>query len=223
MKILAIDTALTACSLAILADDRPLAIDQREIGRGQAEILMPMVKAALTRAGMAVADLDLIAVTVGPGTFTGVRVGLACARGLALVSGRPVAGVTTLAAIAAGIPLNVRSGESIVVAIDAGRGEVYTQAFAEDLRPLSAPAVLTTMALAQRLPDGPVVLAGDAAKALAAQAHDNPWIRLAGVPPYPDPVVVARLGAQKSVLPPAPLYLRAPAVTVVPRPAAVSR
>jgi tRNA threonylcarbamoyladenosine biosynthesis protein TsaB len=223
VKILAIDTALAACSLAIVADGRPLVVESREIGRGQAEILMPMVKAALTRAAIAVADLDLIAVTVGPGTFTGVRVGLACARGLALVNGRKVAGVTTLAAIAAGIPQNVRSGESIVIAIDAGRNEVYTQAFADDLRPLNAPAVLLAAALAQRLPPGPVVLAGDAAKAVAALAHDNPWIRLGAVPSYPDPVVVARLGAQNAVLPPAPLYLRAPAVTLAPRPAAAAR
>ena len=103
MRVLAIDTALEACSVAVFdtahADAR--AQETLPMQRGHAEALMPMIERMLERAKIDAADLDRIAVTTGPGSFTGLRVGIAAARGIALASGKPAIGLTTLAAFAA--------------------------------------------------------------------------------------------------------------------------
>jgi tRNA threonylcarbamoyladenosine biosynthesis protein TsaB len=98
--ILAVDTALGACSAALVAEGKTLAHEHREMARGHAEALAPMVEALMRGAGVPLASLDRIAVTTGPGTFTGQRVGLAFARALGLGLKRPVIGVTTLDAMA---------------------------------------------------------------------------------------------------------------------------
>ncbi|MCH7931874.1 MAG: tRNA (adenosine(37)-N6)-threonylcarbamoyltransferase complex dimerization subunit type 1 TsaB, partial [Proteobacteria bacterium] len=94
MNVLALDTATAACSVALWSDGTVLAQRFATMARGHAEALMPMVEAVMAEAGLAFADLDLVATTVGPGTFTGLRVGLAAARGLALAGGLPIVGVT---------------------------------------------------------------------------------------------------------------------------------
>lgn len=129
MAILALDTALDTCSVAVMADDgRILATRASSDRRSGAEILMPMIEEARRAGGVGYSDLVLIAVTVGPGSFTGIRVGLAAARGLALASGRPAVGFTTLAVLAAAAIANVNDGP-ILSAIDARRGEIYHQSF----------------------------------------------------------------------------------------------
>jgi len=100
MIVLAIDTSLDACSVAILRDGVVLASCSEPMQRGQAERLAPMVQEIAQGAGIAFADLDRIAVTTGPGSFTGVRVGLSFARALALAVGKPCIGVSTLEALA---------------------------------------------------------------------------------------------------------------------------
>src|SRR5487761_719063 len=95
--VLAIDAAGAACSAAVAAGERLLAAERVESAHGQAEQLMPLIDRTMRRAGLAVAALDLIAATVGPGSFTGLRAGLAAARGIALASGRPLFGVTGFA------------------------------------------------------------------------------------------------------------------------------
>lgn len=100
MIVLGIDTALDACSVALVRDRQPLASLSERMSKGQAERLAPMVREALTQAGTAFSDLDRIAVTTGPGSFTGVRVGLSFARALALAIGKPCIGVSTLEALA---------------------------------------------------------------------------------------------------------------------------
>ncbi|HLL28674.1 MAG TPA: tRNA (adenosine(37)-N6)-threonylcarbamoyltransferase complex dimerization subunit type 1 TsaB, partial [Xanthobacteraceae bacterium] len=90
MRLLAIDTALDACSTAVFDTerDRPLFSESREIGRGHAELLVPLVDQTMKQAGVKFDEIDRIVVTVGPGSFTGLRVGLAAARGFALAAGK---------------------------------------------------------------------------------------------------------------------------------------
>jgi tRNA threonylcarbamoyladenosine biosynthesis protein TsaB len=125
MIVLALDTALEACSVALGRGERLLAHRYAECGKAHAEILMPMIEAVLGDSQLDVSAIERIGVTVGPGSFTGLRTGLAAARGLALALGRPAVGVTTCAVLAAGAP----QGEPIAAAIEARRGEIYFAAF----------------------------------------------------------------------------------------------
>ncbi len=118
MIVLGLDTAVGACSVAVLADDEPLAALSEPMLRGHQERLALMVQEAMDQAGLAFKALDRIGVTVGPGSFTGLRVGLAFAKGLGLALARPVVGVGTLDALAASEP----GADLTVAAIDARRG-----------------------------------------------------------------------------------------------------
>ena len=220
MKILALDSALSACSVAVLANGVVRAVRRQAMARGQAEALLPMVRAALDEAGLGFADLDRLAVTIGPGSFTGLRIGLAAARGLALATGLPLTGITTLEALAAAADPAARQGRGTVVLIDSRRGDVFMQIFGADAVPLAKPAAADPAALDALLPAGPLLLAGDAAPAaldvLRLAGRD---VALAADSALPDPVAVARLAAERP-LPEGPvtaLYLRAPDVTL-PRP-----
>src|SRR5260370_17421200 len=103
MLILAIETALDACAAAVLDTDasKIVAQESQPMKRGHAEALMPLIARVMNASGVAFAALDRIAVTTGPGSFTGLRVGLSAARGIALAAGKPVVGLTTLAPYAA--------------------------------------------------------------------------------------------------------------------------
>ncbi len=116
MRILALDTATSACSAALWHDGRVCARRLVRMERGQSEALMPMVLDVLAEAGCGFSQLDLLAVTVGPGAFTGLRIGLAAARGMALASGIPCLGVTTLEAVAHGVPEGERAADPLLVA-----------------------------------------------------------------------------------------------------------
>src|SRR5262249_27439649 len=131
MRILAIDTALAACS-AVLFDTgrgKAQASETKAMARGHAEALMPLIARVMDKAHAEFGELDRIAVTIGPGSFTGLRVGISAARGIALVSGKPAVGVSTLSAYAAPHVANPE-GAAIVVAIDAKHDHVYLQVFA---------------------------------------------------------------------------------------------
>src|SRR6267154_454710 len=133
MLILAIDTALDACAAAVLDTDasRLIAVESQPMKRGHAEALMPLIARVMKDAGLPFAALDRIAVTKGPGSFTGLRVGLSAARGIALAAGKPVVGLTTLSAYAA--PVVSEDGEHPVIsAIDARHDHVYFQAVSAD-------------------------------------------------------------------------------------------
>ena len=205
MLVLALDSALDACSAAVVETDgvKALAAESRFMSRGHAEALLPLVRDVMRAAATEFRDLDRIAVTVGPGGFTGLRVGLAAARGLALAAGRPAHGVTTLAALAAPV---FQDGDGPVAAVlDVRRDEICTQVFRAPGEPLTGPALLPLAEAANRLPAG-IRLVGSGAPALAAL---DP--RFAPVPgTVPDIVWVARLGARTALTPPRAFYVRPP-------------
>ncbi|SLN19515.1 tRNA (adenosine(37)-N6)-threonylcarbamoyltransferase complex dimerization subunit type 1 TsaB [Oceanibacterium hippocampi] len=226
MKILALDTALGACSVAIVEDGRVLAHRTRLGARGQAEALMPMVEAVRADAGLAFAALDRLAVTVGPGSFTGLRIGLAAARGLALATGLPLVGVTTLRAIERAARADRNDPRPLVVALDARRGEIYLQSFDANGRPLGDALAIAPRRAAALLPDGQVLAAGSGAALLAA-AHGALAITCLDGILEPDARWVARYAASlpppRTGEVPAPLYLRAPDAKLPAAPAPGSR
>src|SRR6266513_4494655 len=128
MLILAIDTALDTCAAGVLDTDagKLIAQESQAMKRGHAEALMPLIARVIKEAGIAFASFDRIAVTTGPGSFTGLRVGISAARGLALAADKPVIGLTTLAAFAAP---HIAEDDTlpVVAAIDARHDHVYLQ------------------------------------------------------------------------------------------------
>jgi tRNA threonylcarbamoyladenosine biosynthesis protein TsaB len=224
VSVLAFDTAGGSCSAAVLRAGAVRARRFERMARGQAEALMPMIAAVLAESETPIAAIDLIAVTVGPGAFTGLRIALAAARGLALAADRPVIGITSFAAVAAQVPEAATAGRSLVVALDSKRREFYLQAFREG-RPLDPGALVPPEEVARALPEGPLLLAGDAARELAALLDTRPAVDLAPGPGLADAADVARLAAAQwrpGLNPPLPqpLYLRAPDTTAPRRPEA---
>ncbi|HVZ54768.1 MAG TPA: tRNA (adenosine(37)-N6)-threonylcarbamoyltransferase complex dimerization subunit type 1 TsaB [Pseudolabrys sp.] len=215
MRIFAIDTALEACSVAVLDTKlgAMVAQESRAMTRGHAEALMPMIKRVIDAARLDFAEIDRIAVTTGPGSFTGLRVGIAAARGIALAAGKPAVGLSTLAAFAAPF-IAADDTIPIVAAIDARHDHVYLQVVGPRGRTLFAPR-LTPMREALRVASasGAPRVVGNAADLLAARwpAGERPpsVLEQRGAP---DIGWVARLGAAASDTgaPPKPLYLRAP-------------
>jgi tRNA threonylcarbamoyl adenosine modification protein YeaZ len=208
MRLLAIDTSLEACSVGVGRDGAPDVLISEVIGRGHAERLFGMIRSAMAEAGLAFADLDRIAVTVGPGSFTGLRVGIATARGLALVVECPVVGIGTLAVHAA--TARAMAGPHPVLALlDAHRGELYGQAFAADGSAIGEPEIADADVFAARVALG-MVLAGSGAELVAERlgspvdvVHDRSSPDLAAL------MELARSAADTGS-PPRPLYLRAP-------------
>lgn len=215
MLILAIDTALDACSAGVL-DTRAARIIAHEslaMQRGHAEALMPLIARVMKSSGVGYADLARIAVTTGPGSFTGLRVGLSAARGIGLAAEKPVVGLTTLAAYTA--PLVAADGDSpVIAAIDARHDQVYFQVVDGDGAPLVAPRVGPVAEALAAAPAGiPPCLVGNAAELLASRwPADAPAPARVEQLPAPDVAWVAWLGAAVApeTAPPRPTYLRAP-------------
>ena len=208
MKLLAVDTALGGCSVALVEDGAIRAHIFEAMDRGHAERLAPMVDQAMGQAGEVFAALDRLAVTTGPGTFTGQRVGLAFMRGLRLALKIPLHGVTTLEAIAAAAMAQTRQ-ETCAVIHDARRAEAYLLLKRGDAV-VQAPVVLPFADALARIRDfGPCTLAGTGA--VQAQAQLGPEFMLSEMR-QPDALWVARLAATQPVpeAAPGPLYLRAP-------------
>jgi tRNA threonylcarbamoyladenosine biosynthesis protein TsaB len=214
MRVLAIDTALAACAAAVLDTERAAitAHESLAMQRGHAEALMPLVKRVMDRSGLAIADLDRIAVTTGPGSFTGLRVGIAAARGIGLAAAKPVVGLTTLAAYAAPF-IAADDTLPVVAAIDARHDQVYLQVFGPGGRTIVAPRLSPLREALRAAATGAPRLTGTAADLLAAA-----WPSAERPPSAvdqrsaPDIAWVARLGAAASETgsAPKPLYLRAP-------------
>ena len=214
MLILAIDTALDACAAGVLDTETGKLVAQESIAmkRGHAEALMPLIARVMKASGLAFAALDRIAVTTGPGSFTGLRVGLSAARGLALAANKPVVGVTTLSAYAA--PALSESGEQpVITAIDARHDQVYFQAVSGNGSSLIRPRVAPIEEALGASRFGAPHLLGNAARMLADRwpVHALPPFKV-DAQPAPDIAWVAWLGAAVSpnTAPARPFYLRAP-------------
>jgi tRNA threonylcarbamoyladenosine biosynthesis protein TsaB len=216
MLIFAIDTALEACSAAVLDTGRGaiLAHESRPMLRGHAEALMPLVKRVLDLARLDFAQIDRIAVTTGPGSFTGLRVGISAARGIGLASAKPVVGLSTLAAFAAPY-IAADDTMPVVAVVDARHDHVYLQVVGPGGRTLIAPRLIPlreALRVSAATSGAPHVV-GNAANLLVAgwpaDERSPTTIEQRGAP---DIGWVARLGAAAAETgsPPKPLYLRAP-------------
>lgn len=214
-SLLAFDSAGSACSAAVWRDGAVAAARFEPMARGQSERLVPMIEEVMAEAGLAYDALDAIAVTRGPGGFTGVRIGLATARGLALASGRPVIGLTGFEAVAAAVDPGERRGRPLAVLLDAKRREVYLQVFDAALSPLAAPCAVDPADLAAALPPGPLLFAGDGLGVLGPLAEDQALstVRQAEAARFL-PFAATRPLPPAGAPPPQPLYLRAPDVTL---------
>ena len=214
MLILAIDTALDACAAGVLdtGAGKLIAQESQAMKRGHAEALMPLIARVIKQSGIAFAGLDRIAVTTGPGSFTGLRVGLSAARGIALAANKPVVGLTTLTAYAA--PVVGQNGEQPVIsAIDARHDHVYFQVVSGNGSSLIRPRVAPIEEALGASRFGAPHLVGNAARILADRwpAHALPPFKV-DAQPAPDIAWVAWLGAAVSpnTAPARPYYLRAP-------------
>jgi tRNA threonylcarbamoyladenosine biosynthesis protein TsaB len=213
--ILAFDTAASACSVAVGRSDAMLAHERREMRHGHAEALLPMIDRVMSVAGLTPAAIEIVAVSVGPGGFTGIRAGLAAAQGLALASGARLIGVTSFAAVAARLP---RGDEPRLVALDSRREDLYVQIFSGGGSALlGEPAAVPPAELAAFV----AATVGNAALCIAGDAADNAAAALAGrgsltviAGSVPDALgVLAATTDGKFAGPARPLYLRPPDVS----------
>jgi len=203
--ILAVDTCFGACSAAVLCGDRVLAARLAPMDRGHAEALAPMVEATMSDAGIEFGKLERLAVTTGPGSFTGQRIGLGFMRALRLALRSPLTGVTSLAAMAEQARVTM-GAENAAAVHDARRGEVYVECVGTS--PIPASLLSFERARDALSAHGPeLVLAGTGAQSMAealgaisstVMAPDAIWVaRLALCQPPGDGI-------------PRPLYLRVP-------------
>lgn len=225
MNVLAFDTCFSACSVAL---DLPRAGGARTLWSefaimetGHAEALMPMIDRVMHAAGAAFADIDRIVVTHGPGTFTGVRTGIAAARGLRLATGAKIVGVSSL--FPAGmlaptrIPACIGDDDAVLVAMDARKGMVYAQVIDIDANELTDPVLLDAADAAALAPRHRLFAVGTAAGAVAEAAAaagrviaaDHP--RMSPEDHLPNAAYLIGLASRKACAGPLhPLYLRAP-------------
>jgi tRNA threonylcarbamoyladenosine biosynthesis protein TsaB len=214
MLILAIDTALDACSAGVLDTDagRLIALESQPMKRGHAEALMPLIARVIKEAGIAFASFDRIAVTTGPGSFTGLRVGLSAARGIALAANKTAVGLTTLAAYAAPV-VSENAEQPVISAIDARHDQVYFQVVSGDGSSLIRPRVAPIEQALRASRFGAPHLVGNAAGILADRWPTDalPPFKV-DAQPAPDIAWVAWLGAavNPDTAPARPFYLRAP-------------
>lgn len=229
--LLGIDSATRGCAAAVLRGEQVLAEQSQPMDRGQAEALMPMIEKILKDACLRPEHLDCICVTYGPGAFTGLRIALAAARGMALALNVPCIGVTTFEAVAQGALESAApdAPETLLVVIESKRDDVYAQLFsvnANTATPASDMFAADAAKLAELVAsvDGPVEVVGDGAPRAfelfeqhlnGAGLEMDARVRLSTAPALPSGAVICRLGAQRfdpdtDSPPPQPLYLRPP-------------
>ncbi len=212
MRVLIVDTALGTCSAAVVEDGRLLGLRTELMTKGHQERLAGMARDAVADAGGGFGALDRIGVTVGPGSFTGLRVGLAFAQGLGAALSRPVVGVSTLNALAA----SVEAGGLVAAVIDARRGQVYARLFRDGVA-LDAAEALPLDVAVERILEADVAptLVGSGAVLLSETFPDRFGEAVSEPLAAPTPEALARLtaAADPATAVPRPLYLRAPDAT----------
>ena len=217
MLLLAFDTTAAACSVAVVKNDDVLASACVRMEQGQAEALVPLIERIMAAAGISYAALERIAVTVGPGSFTGVRVGLSTARALGLAAHKPVVGVSTLDVLAAAVPREERARfPTLLAVIDTKRGNLYAQTFAaSDLAPRTAPVALPPADLADWIGEANVLIVGDG---MSEALKMLPGATASSADPLPDARILARLAAARAhdAAGPLPLYVLPPRITLAP-------
>jgi len=203
MTLLAIDTSAEYCAVCLydMDSERVLSKQSDNIGRGHAERLMPIIEACMEKASVSYGDISRIGVTNGPGSFTGVRVGLASARGFALSLGVPLITVTTLEACIKEARVAEHSGELVAI-IDARREEAFVQVDAEE------PFIARYEEIAERLPEGDFALCGSGAarfNEISTQSKQIIHMQSTG-----GIETIARMTAcvEQGAFSPEPLYLR---------------
>ena len=222
-RLLAIDTACDACSVAFWEDGAVISSCRREMARGHAEALMPMVADTMGDAGAEFGALDLIAATIGPGSFTGLRTGLAAARGFALSLSIPLIGVTSTHAIAiAALRSATRTSapRAVTVVINSRRADLYVQHFDAAHSPLGDPYTAFPEEIMGTLDQNGLILAGDAtAQVMDLVSAEGRDLNISVFPVTgPDAVFVAEVAASRwrnrsmgeKSFPNELLYLRAP-------------
>lgn len=227
MKVLAFDTALGGCAVAVVDTETGQAVaDVAAMTRGQSEVLVPAIQAVMDKSGWSFTDLDLIATTVGPGAFTGLRIGLSAARSFGLALDIPVDGVLTTECIAQDlINKNNKLNGDVLIVLETKREDFYTHLFScnfKVLQDVSAFSRETTLAQYQ---DRTLIVCGDGAARLHSElgpSWPEHWTLVKGYD-LPDPVTIAQIAATRrqsgQPLPPDPVYLRDADVSVSARPA----
>jgi tRNA threonylcarbamoyladenosine biosynthesis protein TsaB len=214
LRVLAIDTALGACSACILqaGETEPLAHEMIMMDRGHAEALLPLIDRVASQVDGGFATLGRVAVTVGPGSYTGLRIGIAAARAIGLAAGIPVVGVATLSAFLAPLMAGERRGV-IAAAIDAKHGQIYVQAIGAGGRAIIPASLMGVREAVRVRGSGPVLLTGSGAPLLATEAWAQGIdVTVTEAPLAPEITWVARVGAlaDPAQALPKPLYLRGP-------------
>ena len=214
---LALETSGDACAAALVADGEVLGVRQVEMSRGHAEVLVPMVQDLAREADVALTALDLIGVTRGPGSFTGLRTGIAAARGFAIASGAPAVGVSSLLAVARGAARVSLEPRPILCILDTRRADYFVQTFGPAGKALGEPELMDAEDLFILIGSRQPVLAGNAVPRLLLSYDGDPdTVRQVPGVYNPNPVDVAaiaetilsEIGLTQDTL--APLYLRAP-------------
>ena len=214
MNILAMDTSMGACSVAVLgADGTALGLHVREalMARGHAEALMPMVQEVLAKAGISARELDLIAATVGPGSFTGVRIAIAAARGLALATGAKLYGTDSLTVLARDALGRLSPKGPFAVAVDAHRGMIYLGIYDEAGEQRDGPLLIAPVDAAELVPRDLIVAVGSGAALLAEScARQRRHIETALPELQPSAASLAKIALEVRATVPIlrPLYLR---------------
>jgi tRNA threonylcarbamoyladenosine biosynthesis protein TsaB len=215
--ILGIETGGRSCSVAVFKDGRLVAHENENTDHGQATMLMPMIERVRGKAGCDYSALDRIAVAVGPGSFTGIRVGLAAALGLSLASGVPAVGISSFQAVAASVT-HTPDVETLrkFVLLDSRREEPFFVEIGDDDTFRTPPAVISVADLDAMLATaGPSIVIGDAPAIARGPQHFPQHTRLN--PISPNALWVATLAdhpERRFDLPPKPVYIRPPDVTM---------
>lgn len=215
--ILAIDASTGPCSVAVVHGMEILAerVEPRSVA--QSRVLVPMMQAAMQEAGVSYPQLTRIVSTIGPGSFTGIRIGLGMARAVGLAENISVAGVTCFETLAFAASA-AHPGKPVACALNAGKSEYYVQIFNADLTPASEPALLTLNDAINKLPEGEYVLCGNVSELFAGHAKTAPILSDAQHPQARHAAFFAHTNPGM-LHPPTPLYIRPPDAIIPAKPA----